>query len=148
MLTVRLAASVADVEKGLCATKLAIFSKYLSCLETSFPSVPCLGLVTEVAFGQNTAVAECINTLLFVFHFHLRAWFEMLLSWPLYHHLSPCYVARCHAEVHWCVWLWKAALPCWFFLLFLLLFNHRSIHLWFVFHLPLIWEYSWVCVHL
>lgn len=33
-------------------------------------------------------------------------------------------------------------------LLFLLLFNRGSLHLWFVFHLPLIWEYGWVHVHL
>lgn len=38
MLTLRLAASVADVEKGLYATKLAFFSKYFSCLVSCFLS--------------------------------------------------------------------------------------------------------------
>lgn len=45
MLNLRLAASVANVEKGLYATKLALFSKYLSCLKNLLPFPVCLVLV-------------------------------------------------------------------------------------------------------
>lgn len=75
MLTLRFVASVPDAGKGLRATRTARFFPSISVLwkDASFHDAPCLAFVTEVVFGQNTAVSRCINTLPFVFHFRLWA---------------------------------------------------------------------------
>lgn len=105
---------------------------------TSFASVPCFGFVTEVAFGQNAAVAELINSLLSI-SFPLMGWNQDAAFWSA---VPPVISLSCSLSpgrgALICVAL-ESCIALFLLLLFvLLLFNHRPLHLWFAFHLPLI----------
>lgn len=141
MLTLRLEASVADGEKGLCAPKLAIFSWvfHLFGKVLSFPVYLVLVLSLRWPLDKTLQLRSTSVHCYFLMH---CATPYLPGTWLVTR--QRC-IDLCHFEKLHCLGVGVFLI---FLLLFLPLLGHRSHHLWFVFPLPLIWEFSWVHVHL
>lgn len=153
MLALRLVASLPDPGKSLCAAKLAIFFQIFQLFGNMLPFPVYLVLVLWLRWPLNKTLlleGASIHCCL-----HFISTYGLESGCCFLEHCTTSYlpvtqlVSRqrcidlCDFEKLHCLYFSGLLL-----LLLLLLFNHGSLHLWLVFHLPLIWEYSWVYVHL
>lgn len=154
MLTLSLAASVADGEKSLCAPKMAIFCWVFQLLGKMLPFPGYLGWVLSLKWPLDKALQFWSTSVHCCLYFVSTYGLDSCLCF-LMHCATPYLPGTWLVTSQRCIDLFNfeklhyLGVGC--FLLFLLLFlpllDHRSHHLEFVVPLPLIWEYSWVHVH-